>query len=267
MILYKDKAIKKGREYIMIDLYRLLIFLFILILCIYMIKLSIFAKKNWDFSNSTFIMLFIGLAFLSIATFLDVFHLMHNVSIIYNIKRICFTFGGIISVIGLIRWMAATKQFIELIHSLSMKDPMLNIYNRRGIFHVFDQISKKNTEFSLLVCDLNELKHINDTKGHAKGDRYITKTSQILEESLGSNGYIARLGGDEFVIIYTSCDAKQLEENILSVKHQVKQIFMHENTGISIGVSKYPSEGKTLHYLYKLADKRMYEDKIAQKEK
>lgn len=231
-----------------------------------MINLSIFAKKNWDFPNNTFIFLFTGLSFLSVATLIDIFFGIREVYFFSRIKHICFTLGGIIFVIGLIRWMAITKQFIQLNQSLSMKDPMLSIYNRRGIFHIFEQITKNCSSFSVLICDVNRLKHINDTKGHAKGDLYLTKVSLILEEFFGSNGYIARLGGDEFVILYLCCDSEQVASHIKAAKEKVTQIFMNEPTGISIGTSMYPKEGKNLHFLYKLADKRMYADKLAQKE-
>ncbi len=250
----------------MIDYYKLLIFIFVLILCFYMIKLSMFAKKNWHFTKGTFRLVFIGLSFLSIATFLDSFNFIENYPYIHAVKRACFTVGGVLSVIGLIYWMAATKQFIEMIESLSMKDPMLNIYNRRGFYQIFDQVCKKTVSFSVLVCDLNELKLINDTKGHAKGDRYITKASQILEETFGSNGYVARLGGDEFIILYMSYDTAKMDECITTVKQKVSQIFADANTGIGIGVSFYPKEGRDLDSLLKLADSRMYEDKLLQKE-
>ncbi len=250
----------------MIDYYKLLIFLLVLLLCIYMIRLSIFAKKNWDFTKGTFHLVFIGLAFLSVATFLDSFNSIAHLHHVYASKRDCFTIGGIFFIIGLIRWMAATKQFIETIQSLSMKDPMLNIYNRRGFFQIFDQVCKKPVSFSVLVCDLNQLKHINDTNGHAKGDRYIMKASQILEETFGSNGYVARLGGDEFIILYMSSDTAQLDACITSAKQSISQIFSDANTGIGIGVSFYPTEGKNLDALLKLADSRMYEDKLLQKE-
>lgn len=250
----------------MIDYYKLLIFLFVLLLCIYMVRLSAYAKKNWDFTKGTFRFVFIGLAFLSVATFLDSFNFIANFHYVHAAKRDCFTIGGILFIIGLIQWMASTKQFIETIRSLSMKDPMLNIYNRRGFYHIFYQVCKKTTSFSVLVGDLNQLKYINDTKGHARGDRYITKASQILEETFGSNGYVARLGGDEFIILYMNSDTEQLDARIASVKKNISNIFADADTGIGIGVSFYPKEGKNLDSLIKLADSRMYEDKLLQKD-
>ena len=73
--------------------------------------------------------------------------------------------------------------------------------------------SGRNSHAALMVLDLDDFKHVNDTMGHVAGDGLLVAMSRRIKEALGDNGLCARLGGDEFVIFYPDVDTVDLVES------------------------------------------------------
>ena len=106
------------------------------------------------------------------------------------------------------------------------KDPMTQVGNRAefdrvlGVF--MDAHQQQQIPCSLVICDLDHFKTVNDTYGHQAGDEVIKSLATILSCSCRPGDFVARYGGEEFVVLYTDCDnataAKRADEirNILS---------------------------------------------------
>lgn len=254
----------------MYDIKKIVVFLFVIMLLFYMIRLSIFTRRKWEFRTHTFSILFLGLLLFTIATFIDmifpVIHIIHA-QFIYKFMRICFTSGTIIYILGVILWSNYTKKVIEKFEELALKDSMTDIFNRKGMDKVYKGISKENKPFYVAICDLDGMKKINDRYGHIQGDKYIASTAKIIVDTVGETGYVGRLGGDEFVVILEYQDIQQIEETIATIKWSVHQLFPGKNTGISLGYSLFPDDGDNLEDLIKVADERMYNDKERTKNK
>lgn len=82
-------------------------------------------------------------------------------------------------------------------------DPLTGALNRRGLDTHVPRLLAKNsyTAVSVVVCDLDYFKSINDTYGHAVGDAVLTDFTQILKNSIRSTDLVARIGGEEFVLV------------------------------------------------------------------
>lgn len=246
----------------MLDINKIIIFIFVAILGVYMIRLSHFATRNWQYKTNVFQALFLGLTFLGFATFLDVITPIYTIPSMHIIIRVFFTSGSIIFVLGLIRWISYTKEFILKIEEMSLKDSMLDIYNRKGIEKLFNTAIKNKEAFYMILCDLDGMKNINDKYGHLEGgDTYIKRTVEIMRDIVGDKGDIGRLGGDEFIILLEMEQLDMIEEIITNIKKLVGNIFNGEKTGISMGYSKFPYDGVTIEELLIIADKNMYVDK------
>ncbi|HEY0971402.1 MAG TPA: two-component regulator propeller domain-containing protein [Gemmatimonadales bacterium] len=93
----------------------------------------------------------------------------------------------------------------EVLRTMSLRDDLTGLYNRRGLLTLAEQqvrvASRDRRGFVLLFADLDGLKGINDTHGHAAGDRAITDAAALLRETFREADIIARLGGDEFVVL------------------------------------------------------------------
>lgn len=245
----------------MIEPRKFIIFLFISILLFYMMRLLLFTKKKWRFNTPTFILLLSGIFFVFIASFLDMLSNIIDTPTIYSIIKVFFTIGAIIYVIGIIKWTKLTIEMMNNLEMITLRDCFTGVLNRSGIEKSFNSTVKANNPFYILVCDLNGTKKINDTYGHIEGDKYILNTTKIITNIIGLKGNLARIGGDEFVILLEYISSSELESIIFNIKKQVSEIYPKENTGISIGYSTFPSNGKHFKDLIECADKKMYCDK------
>ena len=246
----------------MFNIQKTIVFIFVIVLLIYMIKMSLFTRRRWEFRTYTFGIMILGLSILSLGTFLDMMFNIIDFPNKYPIIKICLSMGSIIYIIGIIIWSNYTRKVIEKYEELSLTDPMTGTLNRKGIEKVFGKIIEEGKTFFVVVCDLNKTKIINDNYGHIYGDEYIKNTTEIVQGAISSGSYVARIGGDEFVILMEHEEPKKLNHRITQIKQKVSEIFPEEEIGISVGYSLFPNDGKTLNELVFLADRKMYEDKM-----
>lgn len=249
----------------MFDIKKVIVFLFVIILLFYMVRLSVLTRRKWQFKTYTFRVIFVGLFLITIATFLDIIFPIIKTQFIYMLIRTCFTLGAVIYTVGVILWSNYTKKVIEKFEEMALKDSMTGAYNRTGIEKAYKMIREANNSFYVIICDLDGMKKINDIYGHLLGDKYIISTVKIIIDVIGSKGYVGRIGGDEFVIIVKYEYIQQIQQTIFKIKQLVNQIFPEKDTGISLGYSLFPNEGDTLEELIKVADKKMYNDKESRK--
>ena len=126
--------------------------------------------------------------------------------------------------------------------------------------------SRTNNSIANLFLDLDNFKHINDSLGHAAGDKLLQSVSNRISQCVRSSDTVSRQGGDEFVILLEDCnedyEAALIADKILSdlsLPHQVGNSLLHVTT--SIGISVYPADGKDAETLIKNADTAMYSAK------
>ncbi|WMJ80539.1 GGDEF domain-containing protein [Clostridium sp. MB40-C1] len=249
----------------MYEIEKIIVFLFVVILLLYMIRLSFFTRREWGLETHTFKVLFIGVLLITIATFFDMLSPMINTKFIHIFMKICFTLGAVVYIVGIILWSDYTKKVIKKFEELAIRDPMTGVFNRKGMEKVYKVFFEENSPFCLVICDLDKMKEINDEYGHLEGDKYIVGTSKIILDIIKGKGYVGRIGGDEFVIILEYEDIQQIQEIIFTIKQSVHEILHEKNTGISLGYSLFPNDGDTLEDLIKVADERMYNDKGSRK--
>ncbi len=119
---------------------------------------------------------------------------------------------------------------------------------------------------AVLFLDLDRFKDVNDTLGHARGDRLLELAARRLLEQLGDRATIARMGGDEFVVLLTDChDAeavRDVAEEIIGAISEPFQLDEYEQfISTSIGIAIYPEDGRDDQTLIKNADIAMYRAK------
>jgi len=129
-----------------------------------------------------------------------------------------------------------------------------------------ERAKRSNRCLALFFLDLDHFKEINDSLGHAVGDKVLKVVTKRLTEIIRKEDTLARLGGDEFTFIIEgleqSQDASLLAEKILKVLKE--PIIVKENTlyvSSSIGISLYPQDGKNAQDLLKYSDAAMYKAK------
>jgi diguanylate cyclase (GGDEF)-like protein len=172
---------------------------------------------------------------------------------------------NIISILNLF-----ARETLERLRSLSLKDELTGLLNRRGFFtlaeHQVKIAKRKKHTMLLLVGDMDNLKRINDTLGHAEGDAAIIETADILRKSFRESDIIGRIGGDEFAILHVestsgnpTASVERLQSNFVLHNEQEKKKF---RLSISVGTAMCDAAGLySINELIKEADDVMYEQK------
>ena len=163
----------------------------------------------------------------------------------------------------------------ERIHSLAFYDGLTALPNRRLLLERLaqsvHQSARSGRHGAVLFLDLDNFKKLNDTLGHAMGDRLLQSVARRLVDVTRSSDTVARLGGDEFVILLDDLDAdagrarRQVEmigAKILASLDQPHQLEGHDSYSTpSIGAALFGSDGHSVEDLLRQADLAMYEAK------
>ncbi|MBR5512483.1 MAG: GGDEF domain-containing protein [Ruminococcus sp.] len=175
-----------------------------------------------------------------------------------------------------IRKINAMDFAVKKLEKLYIQDTFSGIYNRNGFVNatndVFRQCASQARNVMLMFIDLDGLKKINDTYGHAIGDEAIRAIAKILEDSCKKDEIFCRFGGDEFIVFaadYSDSDAAGLTANIQKkiMEYNSKNsggYTLSASTGYVIAV---PKIGEDLFRFVTEADKKMYETKREKKSK
>jgi len=108
------------------------------------------------------------------------------------------------------------------LHALSVNDELTGLYNRRGFIMLAEQqwlqAKRRNEEFVLLYADVDNLKTINDTLGHVRGDEALKEISSIIKRTFRASDILARIGGDEFTVLLVNCHLEFARELVDRLK-------------------------------------------------
>jgi len=164
---------------------------------------------------------------------------------------------------------AAQSMAMKMAH-LAQHDFLTNLPNRvllnDRVAQAIALAKRRGTHLALLFLDLDHFKHINDSLGHAVGDRLLQSVADRLCACVRGSDTVSRQGGDEFVILVTEDKfaekAALVADKIISAltaPHLIGEHELHVTT--SIGISIYPEDGKDAETLLKNADTAMYSAK------
>lgn len=169
-------------------------------------------------------------------------------------------------IIVAVRNVSERKALEERLTFLSWHDSLTGLYNR-GYWQRHLQImdTTKTTPVSMLLCDVDGLKIINDTMGHDAGDKMLTQLASILAKHCREQDMAARIGGDEFAILLPGAN----REKVLSLAQAIRQDVEHYNSehptlplNVSIGIALRMDANEPMTAVVKRADDRMYREKL-----
>lgn len=164
---------------------------------------------------------------------------------------------------------AMRRQAAELRNNAEQayRDFLTGLHNRRyfteRLAEEVDRARRYQQVFSLVEVDVNDLKIVNDERGHAAGDQLLRDVGNFLSSNLRNNDICCRLGGDEFVIILPCTD----EESAAALVDRLRRVRKRDNTAIplpftvAIGHSTYGPHCDSAEGMLRAADESMYCDK------
>ncbi|MEN0015425.1 MAG: diguanylate cyclase, partial [Solirubrobacteraceae bacterium] len=153
--------------------------------------------------------------------------------------------------------LAAMKRWEEA----ALTDVLTGIPNRRAFDHMFDDAIRHaqtaDQPLALALMDLNGFKTLNDTEGHAAGDRVLKESAALWLNELRPTDVLARLGGDEFAVLLPNCGADDIE----SVAGRLRRALRHE-AGCGVGIEVWDREESGSELMHRV-DQALYADKAA----
>ncbi len=153
--------------------------------------------------------------------------------------------------------------YMEMSHQkmakISQSDPLTGAYNRKGIMNEMDRLidDRNIKQFSMLIFDIDRFKNINDTMGHPVGDKCIQTLCNIARANLRDGDSLGRYGGDEFIILLADADSESAFKVAERFRQRVQETQDPHFT-ISLGLSTYPTDGRTGRELLEHGDTGLY---------
>lgn len=167
------------------------------------------------------------------------------------------------------RILRAQKELKEqqvLLEKLAREDKLTGLYNRRHFeeraLEEYQRAQRYHRPLSLLLCDLDHFKKVNDQYGHRVGDRVLQQVGRAIQQGCRRSDLTARLGGEEFTVLLTETgpdEAKKVAERLSAAVRLLS--FSHAagpfHVTISIGIATI-SPNQTLNALVEAADQALY---------
>ncbi|MGL5840153.1 MAG: putative bifunctional diguanylate cyclase/phosphodiesterase [Sphingorhabdus sp.] len=158
--------------------------------------------------------------------------------------------------------ITAQRRAEEKVSYMAHYDGLTDLPNRflfnERLYHAL----RRDERAALLFMDLDHFKAVNDTLGHAFGDKLLQVAARRIEETIGKRAMLARLGGDEFAILLTGTrtkDAETVAAKVIKTMEQRVSLEDHEVVvGVTIGIALAPNDGSDVETLLRNADLALY---------
>lgn len=166
------------------------------------------------------------------------------------------------------------QELIGRLEELHNRDPLTNIYNRRGLENfgnaLFEQAKKEQEPIFVAVIDLDNMKHINDKFGHAEGDFAIRKLCEAISCICPEEAIQSRTGGDEFEVVIKGISVGEGDAYMRRVDAYLEQFNASKEKEYEIHASygyscRVPQPGDSVERLTNESDQMMYANKIVNK--
>ena len=162
------------------------------------------------------------------------------------------------------------EKALALVEKLAVTDSLTDLRNRRyfddNLAAAFARSQRFNEPLSLILLDVDNFKHINDSYGHAAGDIVLQTLARTFKSRTRETDILARLGGDEFAfLLYRTgaAEARSFAEKLLALAQEHRFTFHNQEirVGLSIGVACTQADIHSIEALYGAADEALYEAK------
>jgi diguanylate cyclase (GGDEF)-like protein len=153
-------------------------------------------------------------------------------------------------------------------YETSVRDALTGLLNRRGAWEAIrNALARRESSYAALLIDIDDLKHINDSQGHAAGDAAIVSLAAALRDSVRDRDLTARLGGDEFLVFAPNCDEHGAQDIAQRILERTDAASRHGGPrySVSIGICVEDAGVEEFDAMYRRADEALYRAKSAGK--
>jgi diguanylate cyclase (GGDEF)-like protein len=161
------------------------------------------------------------------------------------------------------------KEMSDSFESQAMHDPLSGLLNRRGMLEElqseFDRSRRYKNAMTVMMCDIDYFKTVNDKYGHDKGDEVIQSLAQLFQSLLRKQDSLARWGGEEYLFLLPETDAHQATQLAEKLRKKIEETgYKHNNMSfhvtVSLGIHQL-RESDTVNQAISQADRGLYQAK------
>jgi len=186
-----------------------------------------------------------------------------------ELKAVAIEWEGRPATLNFISDITERKLYEEKLKYLSLHDQLTGLYNRAFFEEEMKRLAgSRDYPITIISADLDELKRINDTQGHAKGDELLQACARVLSRSLRSSDIHARIGGDEFAVLLPRAAEPHGEDILRRIQARI-DLHNLENPAlplsVSLGIATAADKSVSLEDVYKQADASMYRRKLSRR--
>ncbi|MFS0658870.1 sensor domain-containing diguanylate cyclase [Niallia alba] len=181
-----------------------------------------------------------------------------------------YEYGELIAIHGIIRNIDEKVILRQNLEHQLIHDALTEVHNRFYFEQKMEEFDTKIDEaIAIILCDLDELKQVNDKYGHKQGDDLIKEAGKLLNAFSSPYITVSRIGGDEFVLLIQGMIKEEMEElyNRMSSELNGNKEEANSTVKMSIGFAFTLSSLGKMTALFTQADKNMYENKMAKKKR
>lgn len=180
---------------------------------------------------------------------------VYSCPITYNNEKVLFS---------IIFDVTEREEAFDEIKYLSFHDHLTGLYNRRYFDNVLKLMNDERfMPLTIVMADVNGLKLVNDSFGHAEGDELLLKAAEIITEGCRKDDICARIGGDEFVIILPNTDSRMASKIVRRIKTlQSKMQIRQLELSMSFGFAVKESVNSDVELIFSEAENKMYKNKM-----
>ncbi len=162
------------------------------------------------------------------------------------------------------------KRLTGYLRNLTIRDGMTGLYNRRFLkgntAHLIASVNRRKSAMSLIMCDMDFFKQVNDDYSHKVGDDVLIQLGSLLLDSIRESDIAIRYGGEEFLLLLIDCKKDKGVEVAEKIRKKIEAYDFqsegnHLNKTISLGVSEFPKDSTDFWECIKYADVALYQAK------
>jgi diguanylate cyclase (GGDEF)-like protein len=171
-----------------------------------------------------------------------------------GIRLVTYTSMG-----ALVGWFAQDhRDLVARLRLAAERDFLTGLLNTRAFDAAVGARIEQGRSFGLLIADLDNMKEINDGKGHAVGNEVLRRASEILAQRLRDEDQAARIGGDEFGVVTSLAET----DTVRALRDRLAAALAEEGISMSFGWAVHPRDGGSPLVLLRAADERLYAQKL-----